>query len=67
VFTIPKALRGLFERERPLLSLLSQTAYESIRSCFQQLFQREDVPPGAVSSIQIFGSFAANFHPHIHS
>ncbi|MFQ5791692.1 MAG: transposase, partial [Acidobacteriota bacterium] len=67
VFTIPKALRGLFERERPLLSLLSQTAYESIRESFQELFQRKDVRPGAVSSIQTFGSFAANFHPHIHS
>ena len=28
--SIPKALRGLFERERRLLSLLSQTAYESV-------------------------------------
>lgn len=66
-FTIPKALRGLFERERRLLSLLSQTAYESVRECFQELFQRNDVRPGGVSSIQTFGSFAANFHPHIHS
>ena len=66
-FTIPKALRGLFERERRLLSLLSQTAYESVRKCFQELFQRNDVRPGGVSSIQTFGSFAANFHPHIHS
>jgi len=67
VFTIPKALRALFERERPLLSLLSQTAYESILKSFQELFQRKDVRPGAVSSIQTFGSFAANFHPHMHS
>jgi len=66
VFTIPKALRSLFERERPLLSLLSQSAYESIREIFQELFQRKDLRPGAVNSIQTFGSFAANFHPHIH-
>src|SRR3990172_1570171 len=51
-FTIPKALRGLFERERRLLSLLSQTAYESVRKCFQELFPRNDVRPGGVSSIQ---------------
>jgi hypothetical protein len=44
-----------------LLSLLSQTAYESVRECFQELFQRNDVRPGGVSSIQTFGSFAANF------
>src|SRR3990172_11293810 len=42
-----------------------QTAYESVRKCFQELFQRNDVRPGV--SIQTFGSFAANFHPHIHS
>jgi hypothetical protein len=29
-FSIPRVLRGLFERERSLLSLLSQTAYASI-------------------------------------
>jgi hypothetical protein len=32
--------RGLFERERRLLSLLSQIAYESIRKSFQQLLHR---------------------------
>ncbi len=34
-FPIPRALRGLFERKRSLLSLLSQTAYASILKCFQ--------------------------------
>ncbi|NIS78036.1 MAG: hypothetical protein GTO00_10670, partial [Deltaproteobacteria bacterium] len=65
-FSIPKVLRGLFERERRLLSLLSQTAYESIRKSFQQLLHRKDVQPGSVTSLQTFGSFAANFHPHCH-
>ena len=65
-FSIPKVLRGLFERERSLLSLLSQTAYNSILKSFQQLLHRNDVRPGLVSSIQTFGSFAANWQPHIH-
>ena len=30
VFTIPRALRGLFERDRRLLGLLSRTAYDAI-------------------------------------
>ena len=66
VFTIPRALRGLFERDRRLLGLLSRTAYEAIRVSFQAVFGRDDVRPGAVASIQTFGSFAANFHPHLH-
>jgi len=65
-FTIPKVLRGLFERERRLLSLLSQTAFESILKSLQQLFHRRDIRPGSVVSIQTFGSFAANFNPHCH-
>jgi hypothetical protein len=65
-FSIPKVLRRLFERERRLLSLLSQTAYESILKSFQQLLHREDVRPGSVASLQTFGSFAANFNPHCH-
>ena len=65
VFTIPRALRGLFERERGLLGILSRSAYEAIRVSFQALFGRRDVRPGVVASIQTFGSFA-NFHPHVH-
>jgi hypothetical protein len=65
-FTIPKAIRGLFERERRLLGLLSRTAYDSIRKSFQTLFGRKDIRPGCVISIQSFGSFGANFHPHLH-
>ena len=66
-FTIPKAIRGLFERERRLLSLLSRTAYEAVRRSFQALFDRKDVRPGCVLSIQTFGSYGANFHPHCHA
>ena len=39
-FSIPKVLRGLLERERSLLTLLSQTAYQSILKSFQELFHR---------------------------
>jgi hypothetical protein len=60
-------LRGLFERERSLLSLLSQTSYQSILKSFQELFHRKDVRAGSVTSIQTFGSFAANFNPHCHN
>src|SRR5438552_19201562 len=42
-FTIPKAIRGLFERDRRLLGLLSRTAYEAVRKSFQALFARKDV------------------------
>ena len=66
-FTIPKAIRGLFERERRLLGLLSRTAYEAVRRSFQALFARKDVRPGCVISIQTFGSYGANFNPHCHA
>lgn len=66
VFTIPKALRGLFRRERKLLGLLSRTAYDAIRRIYQAHFDRKDVLPGCVASLQTFGSYSANFHPHAH-
>jgi hypothetical protein len=66
VFTIPKALRGLFERDRRLLGLLARTAYDAILRIFRAVFGRKDIRPGVVASIQTFGSFAANFHPHLH-
>jgi Putative transposase/Transposase zinc-binding domain len=66
-FTIPKAIRGLFERERRLLGLLSRTAYEAVRRSFEALFDRKDLRPGCVISIQTFGSYGANFNPHCHA
>ena len=66
-FTIPKAIRGLFERERRLLGLLSRTAYEAVRRSFRALFARKDVRPGRVISIQTFGSYGANFNPYCHA
>jgi len=66
-FSIPRTLRGLFERERSLLGLLSRTAYEAIRKSFQALFERNDVRPGCVVAIQSFGAYGANFNPHLHA
>lgn len=64
-FSIPRVLRGLFERERRLLGLLSQAAYASILKTFQALLDRKDVRPGCVISLQTFGAYGANFNPHL--
>lgn len=66
VFTIPKALRGLFERDRSLLGLLARCAYEAVKTCFQKILGRTDAVPGFLASLQTFGSFS-NFHPHLHA
>jgi hypothetical protein len=65
-FSIPRVLRGLFERERSLLSLLSQTAYASILRTFQALLSRKNIRPGCVLSLQTYGAYGANFNPHCH-
>jgi hypothetical protein len=67
VFTIPRALRGLFQRDRRLLGLLARCAYDAVHLSFRELYGRNDIRPGAVLSLQTFGSFAANFHPHVHA
>jgi hypothetical protein len=66
VFTVPKALRGLFERDRRLLGILARSAHDATRGHFQKSIGLKRALPGMVSSIQTFGSFA-NFHPHIHA
>jgi hypothetical protein len=66
-FSIPRSLRGLFEKDRSLLGLLSRTAYEAVRLSFQSLWNRKDVRPGCVISLQPFGSYGANFNPHCHA
>ena len=60
----PGALRGLFERDRNLLGVLSQTAYASILQSFQALLDRDDVRPGCVVSLQTFGAYGGNWNPH---
>src|SRR4030065_1530764 len=66
-FSIPRVLRGLFERDRKLLGLLSQTAYAAILKTLQALSERTDVRPGCVVSLQTFGAYGANFNPHAHA
>ena len=66
-FSIPRVLRGLVERDRRLLGLLSQTAYAAILKTFQAFFDRRDVRPGCVISLQTFGGYGANFNPHAHA
>jgi len=65
-FSIARVLRGLVERDRMLLGLLSRTAYEAIRKSFQTLFQRSDVLLGCIVSLQTW-AFGCNFHPHCHA
>ena len=64
--TVPKALRGLFERERALLGLLARVAFDTVRRVLETAAGRKRAVPGMVASIQTLGSYA-NFHPHIHA
>ncbi|UCF67519.1 MAG: transposase zinc-binding domain-containing protein [Acidobacteriota bacterium] len=66
VLTIPRAIRGLFRRDRRLLGILARSAYDAIRKTCEATLERQDLRPAAVLSIQTFGSFA-NYHPHIHA
>jgi hypothetical protein len=65
VFTIPKALRKLFLRERALLDLLPRVAFETLTRCLRAALDRKDGVPGFVVAIQTFGT-EANYHPHLH-
>jgi hypothetical protein len=67
VFTIPKALRGLFVRERRLLSLLSRCAHDCVQRAARAHFDDPSLSVGTVAALQTFGSYAANFHPHVHA
>jgi len=67
VFTIPRVLRGLFQRERRLLGLLVRPARDAIVPSVRAILDRHEATPGLVVSIQTFGSYAANFHPHVHA
>ena len=66
IFTVPKALRRLFLRERRLLGILPRCAAQAITRCWRAALDRKDGVPGIVASIQTFGS-QANWHPHVHA
>ena len=68
VFTIPKVLRPLFERERRLLSILTQSAHHCVQEILRHDTGDARAVVGTVASLQTFGGwFAANFHPHVHA
>jgi ribosomal protein S27E len=67
VFTVPKALRGLIERERGLHGRMARVAWGVIRDGLSEAAVEPDGVPGAVVSLQTFGSYGANFHPHLHA
>jgi hypothetical protein len=45
---------------------MAQAAWEVLREALSQAACEGDGRPGAVTSLQTFGSFGANFHPHLH-
>jgi len=65
VFTIPKALRKLFTRDRQLLGELAQCASETILELYQAVFPDPQFRPGIITSTQTFGDLLV-WHPHIH-
>jgi hypothetical protein len=65
VFTIPKALRGIFRKRRKLLTVFFHEAIESLREWMQV---RLDLPHGqlsAIAAVHTFGDYIG-FHPHLH-
>ena len=56
VFTIPKALRGLIERERRLHGLMARAAWEVLRDALREAAVEPEGVPGMVVSLQTFGS-----------
>jgi hypothetical protein len=66
VFTIPKRLRGLIERERSLHGVMARAAHATLRGALCEAAFEPEGFPGAVVSLQTFGAYGANFHPHLH-
>jgi hypothetical protein len=66
IFTVPRALRRLFLRDRTLLGLLARCAAEALTRCWRAALGRRDGVPGIVASIQTFGS-QGNWRPHVHA
>ncbi len=65
VFTIPEELRIYFRKEREMLSILPQMAYEVIKLYFQKHSKKEMYTPGVVAVIHTFGS-DLKWNPHVH-
>lgn len=65
VFTIPKVLRGIFRKRRQLLSLLFQSAIDTLTESFRLQLGLADGKLGAVAAVHTFGDYLV-FHPHLH-
>jgi hypothetical protein len=65
VFTIPKVLRGIFRKRRRLLSLLFQSAIDTLTESFRLQLGLADGKLGAVAAVHTFGDYLI-FHPHLH-
>jgi hypothetical protein len=65
VLALPKRIRPYFFRDKRLLPKLGRAGWETIRDLLQEALGRDDVVPGAVISIQTFGSLLdRNCHLH---
>ena len=65
VMTLPKALRGLFLRERRLLCELSRCAWKTIHQGLKTALDNRDALPGVICSVSTAGDMV-NPHPHLH-
>ena len=65
VFTIPKALRGIFRKRRHLLTHLFHTATATLQDAFRTRLDLPDGRIGAVAAVHTFGDYLI-FHPHLH-
>ena len=66
VFSLPKALRPLFLRERQLLRELPKCAWRAVQAYFHAAFQHK-LTPGMVIAIQTFGTASLGWNPHLHT
>ena len=65
VFTIPKLLRGIFRKRRQLLSLLFQSAIDTLSHSFRLQLGLAEGKLGAIAAVHTFGDYLV-FHPHLH-
>lgn len=65
VFTIPQELRRYFLKDRKLLSLLPQLAYDVMRRYFYKINKSKDFRTGMVCVIHTFGR-DLKWNPHVH-
>lgn len=65
VFTIAEELREYFLRDRKLLSLLPQIAYDVIKRYFHRINKSKDFVSGMVCVIHTFGR-DLKWNPHVH-